>query len=265
MSGWRRPPNGTVTISTARCSFWLAIRPESPLFHFSEIMTTPPVGRPALTRDRTVYPYRFPPFPISDVLCSFGHTGGRQILARHRRCSHHLGTGKAWGGTIWKSVSKFQTKCCAAVVKGFEGFLSQVLNALAAMPLLSEFCQGDESSRLLWDFPEMFNLLIYILYELPTYLSSYTILYHPLFEMLQCSFTIWKVFFASPFSMSGRILFDLSVLQGSRCVSSRPQSESGNPRDKGHRTSLQSGWRLQHLRISLYMVWNDLVQSKTRF
>lgn len=70
MSGWRRPPNGTVTTSTARCSFWLAIRPESPLFHFSEIMTTPPVGRPALTRDCTVSRWilNSSPFPISDVL-----------------------------------------------------------------------------------------------------------------------------------------------------------------------------------------------------
>ncbi len=42
MSGWRRPPNGTVTTSTARCSFWLARQPP--------------------TRDRTVYLYRFQSF-----------------------------------------------------------------------------------------------------------------------------------------------------------------------------------------------------------
>lgn len=208
-----------VTTSTARCSFWLTICPESPVFHFSEIMTTPPVGRPALTRDRTVYPYRFLPFPISDVLCSFGHAGGRQILARHRRCSHHLGTGKAWGGTMpFESVSKFQTKCCAAVVKGFEGFLSQVLNALAAMPLLSEFCQGDESSRLLWDFPEMFNLLMKILYFLHT---SYVLkfLYH-----LIPSF-IWDV---AMFFHNLKTIFRFT-LQHVRMYSLRPLCAPGIP------------------------------------
>ena len=126
--------------------------------------------------------------------------------------------------------------------EGFEGFLSQVLNALAAMPLLSEFCQGDESSRLLWDFPEMFNLLIYILYELPTYFLRT--------EVLIPSYTILYLRFCNVLAQGSENCFSLhlsacpDVFSSTSLCSRDPVAYPADrrasqeiPRDKGHRTS----------------------------